>query len=254
MNPYLENPAAFHNFHQLFPFAVIQQLAPQVVPRYVLQTDVEVYIEEPPSTMRRFARPDVFVSDAKPRAPDAAATGSAAPVTASIPLDIDEIRLPAVHVFDPGQRRVVTAIELLSPTNKLKPEHRGKYEQKRRRYLEGNVNLVEVDLLRAGDRMPLDPVPICDYLIAICRASQKPRVGLWPLRLRDPLPKIPIPLRDDDPNNAQLELMLVLNNVYDTAGLGYSLYAQPPDPPLSREDATWAEQLLGAHQQELGID
>jgi hypothetical protein len=52
----------------------------------------------------------------------------------------------------------------------------------------------------------------------------------------------------------QLEPMLVLNNVYDTAGLGYSLYAQPPDPPLSREDATWAEQLLRAHQQELGID
>ena len=58
--------------------------------------------------------------------------------------------------------RVVTAIELLSHSNKWAGEGQDQYRKKQREYLRGGVSLVEIDLLRSGNYVlaaPLSRVP-----------------------------------------------------------------------------------------------
>ncbi len=48
--------------------------------------------------------------------------------------------------------RVITVVEFVSPTNKRPGDGLNKYRQKPLECREGDVNLVEIDLTRAGDR------------------------------------------------------------------------------------------------------
>src|SRR5262249_3643083 len=108
------------------------------------------------------------------------------------------------------------------------------------------TGLVEIDLLRGGPRLPWVGLPTCDYYAIVSRASGRsedpPRADVWPIRLRDPLPSIPIPLLPAEPQPL-LHLPAALHHIYDP---GYSLfiYAPPPEPPLAPADAVWAIQLL----------
>jgi hypothetical protein len=68
------------------------------------------------------------------------------------------------------------------------------------------------------------------------------RVGICPLRLRDRLPTIPIPLRAPDPD-ARLDLQQVLHDVYDAAGYEDYIYTGHPQPPLHPDDAAWVRTL-----------
>jgi hypothetical protein len=103
--------------------------------------------------------------------------------------------------------------------------------------------LVEIDLLRGGPRLPLHPPPQGDYCVLVSRAEERPSVDLWPIRLRDPLPEIPIPLRAVG-ESVPLNLQTILHRVYDAAGYGDYVYQVEPKPPLSGEDQRWAEDLL----------
>jgi hypothetical protein len=104
------------------------------------------------------------------------------------------------------------------------------------------VHLVEIDLLRGYPRLPLDDPPECDYYALVSRAEQRPEFELWSLRLRDPLPVIPVSLRLTDPD-ARLDLQAILQRIYDAAGYEDYIYATDPQPPLTVEDAAWARQL-----------
>ena len=81
-----------------------------------------------------------------------------------------------------------------------------------------------------------------DLGVVLSRAERRPNVSLWPLRLRDPLPVIPVPLRAPDPD-VRLDLREVLDRVYDFAGYADYIYSFTPQPPLHPEDARWAEAL-----------
>src|SRR5262249_501641 len=115
---------------------------------------------------------------------------------------------------------------------------------------------VEVDLLRAGDRVlanlslqdqvaRLDPAP--DYLVLVNRAWL--RVGetlayqLFPIRVAEPLPCIPIPLRQGQ-EEVPLDLQFVFQRVYENGPYwrGAVDYSQPPQPPLPEPPAAWAFQ------------
>ena len=56
-----------------------------------------------------------------------------------------------IEIVDPNSgNRVVTAIEVLSPSNKTGETGREAYQRKQREYIGGGVNLVEIDLIRQG--------------------------------------------------------------------------------------------------------
>jgi hypothetical protein len=168
-----------------------------------------------------------------------------APARAQLPVPIDEERQSFIEIRDRETREVVTVVELLSPSNKRSGPDREQYLAKRLRLLRSWVNLVEIDLLRGGPRLPVIDLPPCDYYALVSRYPERPDAGLWPIRLREPLPVIPIPLRGPHPD-ARLDLQLMLHRLYDAAGYEDYIYTVEPDPALSAEDAAWARSLLPA--------
>src|SRR5262249_37857701 len=106
-----------------------------------------------------------------------------------------------VHQTRP-ERRLVTGIEVLSPSNK-RPGTKGwrLYQRKRQAYRRGLANFVELDLLRRGRRMPMaGPWPDSPYYLLVCRKDQAPRCGVWPAHFLRPLPSLCIPLSAPDPD------------------------------------------------------
>ena len=151
-----------------------------------------------------------------------------------------------LEIRDRRSRELVTVVELLSPANKYAGPDRDAYLQKRWHLLAGRVNLVEVDLLRGGPRLPIPDLPACDYYAFVCRVDDWPDAGLWPLRLADRLPTIPVPLRAGDAD-ARLDLQAVLDAVYDAAQYATDgLYDEEPTPRLTPEQAAWARGLIAA--------
>ncbi|HXG11270.1 MAG TPA: DUF4058 family protein [Gemmataceae bacterium] len=245
MNPYLEQSAVWHDFHERFLPLAAEVLGAQVLPRYFIKIDEHIYVHELAEESRRLAgRADPSVARLVPT-PGPPTVGTellAAPaeVTAA---HIDVQSLSYLEVYDRESRQVVTVVELLSPTNKYAGPDRELYLAKCRQILWRNVHLVEIDLLRGGPRMPWQGMPECDYCVVVSRAGQWPRAGLWPIRLRERLPEIPIPLRAPDPD-ARLDLQHLLHRVYDAAGYAYYIYTGQPEPPLSAEDAAWARSFV----------
>jgi Protein of unknown function (DUF4058) len=200
MDPYLE--ARWHDFHERFlPYAAAH-LARQVLPRYIVLIDENVYDPE-----------------------------------------LDEERESFLGVFDREGRQLVTVVELLSPTNKRPGDNRERYLAKRAEVTNSPAHLVEIDLLRCPQPMPAADRPACVYSVLVSRAGQRPRAGFWPIGLRDPLPTVPVPLRDGDPD-ARLDLHAVLDRVYDDAGYEHFLYDAEPEPRLTAADMVWAHQLI----------
>ena len=245
MDPYLEQPDVWHDFHESFCPACRALLMPQLGRNYDCRIDETVYIRELPFQERRaVGQPDVFVRSGSGSALAAGfAVVSPAPVRGQVLPAVDVLSLSLLRIEDRASRSVVTVIELLSPSNKQPGGDRNRYLEKRRDYLSGDVNLIEIDLLRSGPRMPIVGVPACDYLVIVSRAQQRPDVDLWPLSLHEPLPMLPIPLRAGDAD-LRLDLRAVLDAVYDAADYGRSIYDGTPDPPLTPDSAVWAAERL----------
>jgi hypothetical protein len=141
---------------------------------------------------------------------------------------------------------VVTIVEVLSPTNKRPGgDGRDAYLQKREEVLLSPAHLVELDLLRGGERLPaLKPLPPGDYYAFVSRQRDRPMAAVYAWSLRSPLPAIPVPLAGDD-RDVIPDLQSVFTDVYDRAGYDYTLdYERAVEPTLSEDDATWARERL----------
>jgi hypothetical protein len=244
MNPYLEQNDTWEDFHQRFLTHAADFLSGQVGPSYLVKIEVRLYLHELSAAERRyFGRADVGVTDrhAAPRTPGTTSL-VAAPVHLSLPA-VDIERHSSVEIYDRRQRRVVTVIELLSPTNKTPGPDRNYYLAKRAQTLARRAHLVEIDLLRGGQRPEPPELPACDHYTLVSRVEDRPLLGMWPISLRDRLPIIPIPLSVPDPD-VPLDLKALLDRVYDAADYGKYIYAETPQPPLSPADAAWAAQFV----------
>jgi hypothetical protein len=170
-------------------------------------------------------------------------TGTAeAPARVRLPA-VDRERLSFIEIRDRDGWQLVTVIELLSPTNKYAGPDREQYLAKRHELLASTVHLVEIDLLRGGPRMPLENLPACDYCILVSRVESRPEADAWPVRLREPLPPVPIPLRSPHAD-AQLDLQQLLHRIYDGAGYEDYIYGGQPHPQLNTADTAWARQFV----------
>jgi hypothetical protein len=142
---------------------------------------------------------------------------------------------------------LVTAVAILSFANKRPgPTTYLTYRRKRRALLASAAHLLEIDLLRAGERPPLaEPLPEAPYFIIRSRAERRPVAEVWPLHLQEPLPILPVPLLPPDPD-VPLDLGRALATLYDRSGYDRRIdYTQrPPAPILSVEDGAWLEAHL----------
>ncbi len=158
-----------------------------------------------------------------------------------------ERHLEIVDVSDGG--RVVTAIEILSPANKANVDGQVAYIRKQREYLDAGINLVEIDLIRAGgfvlaiapERLPAS----CrtPYLVCTRRANRPAYAELYPLPLRQSLPNIPIPLRPSD-KDVVLQLQPLLDACYHDGRYHRINYRADPTPRLGEADARWVDEVL----------
>jgi hypothetical protein len=246
MNPFIEQTAHWQDFHTELLTTIRRSLTPQVGPNYIVQLEEHVYIHDmPPEPRRRVGRADVSVARSRAEDPGNGAVGVLeAPAEVQLP-EQDEVRIRFLEVRDRRGRALITVIELLSPSNKRPGEDRDLYLAKRREILRGSAHLVEIDLLRGWAPMPMEDRPACDYSVMVSRAERRPRAGFWMIRLRDPLPVIPIPLRIED-GDARVDLQEALHSAYDAAGYERYIYEEMPEPALSAEDAAWASQFLPA--------
>lgn len=245
MDPYLEG-ALWTTVQFSLSAEMVRQLAPKLRPRYLVLPAERFVMETPESVAVSTADiyPDVGVAETR----SATATAQGATIAAA-PLELATI-IPApiphvtIEIRDTANRQLVTAIEVLSPTNK-RGDGRLEYLAKRRRILLSTAHLLEIDLLRQGQRVPMQkPLPSAPYFIFLSRAEKRPITEIWPISLKEPLPVVPIPLLPDDKDVA-LDLQQVFTTTDDL--LGYDLavdYTQRPEMPLPKEDMAWAETLL----------
>ncbi|MBI5365629.1 MAG: DUF4058 family protein, partial [Planctomycetes bacterium] len=223
MHHYLE--AHWRDIHSRLIIYADDQLQPQ------LPRDLRARVEErvhgdSPMVDSRVVYPDVrVVETARPPRGGAAMTGTA---TTSEPLALDVADEPmpetCLDIVEVGSgHRVVTALEILSAANKDPGEGQVAYLRKQRGMVQGRVNLVEVDLLRAGRRvLKVQPerIPVShrtSYHVCVWRAERPTKVKLCSAPLRAPLPVVRVPLRPTDPD-ATLDLQALVGLCWRIGG------------------------------------
>jgi hypothetical protein len=195
-------------------------LVPQLGPDYFVKVDEHVYFHE--------------MSEET--------TTGVAPCQVTLPV-VDRVGLSYLEIRDRRSRRLVSVIELLSPSNKSPGEDHEQYLAKRAEILSSQAHFVEIDLLRGRGRMPFAEAIACDYCVLVSRYEDRPRADLWPIRLREPLPSVRVPLRGGDAE-PELNLQAILHTLYDRGGYERFIYESEPDPPLRPDDAAWARSLI----------
>lgn len=158
-----------------------------------------------------------------------------------------EIPALSVEIRDVAERRLVTAIEILSPANK-RGEGWEEYDAKRLELLGTRTHLVEIDLLRAGRRIHLiGELPLAPYFVFLSRGQRRPRTQVFSIGLREKLPTIPIPLLPPDPDMA-LDIQAAVDACFNLVRYERLLdYTEPvPPPELSADDAQWVQERIHA--------
>jgi len=254
MDPFIESRRIWSDFHLDLTAEIRAHLNARIQPgyyatavTYVTYDVIEVAHSEP-----RAVSPDVSVWRTDPRVPTPGtmAVIDPSPVQSMVPLEVP-VRLARVEVREAGADTLVTAIEILSPINKRPGRERQKYLRKRRELLCSEVHVMELDLLRGGERSPLETVlPPAPYYVTLARVEHRPYVDVWPIQLTVRLPVLPVPLSAPDPD-VPLDLGAIVPAVYERGGYATRIdYRQPvPPPPLEPEQHAWVEHLLAAYWQ-----
>jgi len=214
MDPYLERHGLWEEVHTNLIVAIRQFLTPILRPKYRIAIGQRIYqallpTQEPLEGIME--RPEEVVER-------------------------------YLEIRDTATQKAITAIEILSPTNKEAKDDRQQYEKKRLTVLASATNLVEIDLLRAGKPFAMKVVGQTEakpshYRIVISRSWQRPGADLYLFSVRQPIPAFLIPLRPGE-QEPVLPLNRILHDLYDQGGYDLAIdYSQPAFPPLAREDA-----------------
>jgi hypothetical protein len=252
MDPYLEG-YLWPDVHNALAAKIRQVLTPLIRPRYAARLSIYVVEDVSPEGDIGILYPDVEIMRTQhPERPSSSlssgaqtSSGSVTPAALTIPVILPvDIQITSVEIRDTAQNQLITSIEILSPVNKREPGLQ-QYRLKRQRLYQAGVHLLELDLLRRGIRpVTHSTLPEVPYLITLTRAHTG-KTDVWPLRLQDVWPNIPIPLRlpDDD---VILNLAQAFTEVYEEAAYDLSIdyHQAPPSPTLSDEDKVWVQKLL----------
>ena len=203
MDPLIEADNWQH-FHSSLTTEITRIVGPQLPSHYRISSEIIGFVEN--SNQHRTSqlyRPDIGISTTGGASDMAEEGGSAMLLTPpSRKFDTTAPQQREIRIFDSNNNRLVTAIEVLSPSNKQgvgKRDHR----QKLRDYHRAGVHTIDIDLLRGGT---------LDYHPALRTETEEPQtpyhvilvqdrfhIAIWDLALTDRLPTIPVPLLYPDP-------------------------------------------------------
>jgi hypothetical protein len=265
MDPYLEAPDIWPDLHEALAGEMRAELNLLLPHPYYARLEVrpEVGIVDDAGTVRRIV-PDVAVikpSDAPPAPATVTVPERRATISASVEVIVgsEALRHQVVEIRDASRgHKLITLIEIVSPSNKRAGVDRRAYLRKQREVLESDASLVEMDLLRAGERLlpnaeleaylvGLDPSPA--YLVLVnrawCRLGVEMAYQLFVVGLREVLPCIAIPLRAGE-DEVKLDLQWIFNQAYDRGPYRRGAVDDEgaPKPPLDPDDRQWVYQQL----------
>ena len=248
MDPYVEMQSAWTDFHNRLIAEICNELGARLTASYVARVDERVEVAawalEPP----RSFRPDFLVGRFEKTAVSSAATLATAPATALEPKlveildrDPEEVRITWVEIRALPDLELVTAVEVLAPINKS-GQGRQIYLEKRDKLHASRINLVEIDLLLGGAPLPMkERIDPGAYYAIFARGARLPLAELYRWTVRDPLPRVPIPLREPDAD-ILIDLALLVDRVYDLGRYARTLRHDTPLPEttsLKPEDRAW---------------
>jgi hypothetical protein len=214
MDPFLENSVLWAGLHQLLIARILIALNSTLPQKYVANITECVYVLQ----------------------------------TEVEAVEVHEPFIEILPVAD--QSRVVTIIEILSPTNKEGGTGRELYLTKQREALRSQAHFLEIDLLRGGQHTiaaPLNHLLLrgsWHSVVCLHRALQGTRFEVWPIPLEKHLPRVCVPLDGDDPD-AMLDVQELFSRCYDEAAYQRRInYKEEPPVRLSPATAQWTDALL----------
>lgn len=241
MDPYLEDPAFWSDFHDSFIVYWADALNAALPDHYEARISGRISLEIPSSNSQSAMRSDVAIRrGGPPESPRWAETSAVATLEPkSIPLQyFEEVRETFLEIRRRPERSVVAMLELLSPFNKSGKD-RLAYLEKRQGILRQDVHLVELDLLKGGERVPLKVEPAGDDFQFVSRSDRRPNCLVYGWSIRKQLPTLPIPLLSTDPD-ILIDLGAVFTTAYDRGRYARSVaYGEPPPGPWDEADREW---------------
>ena len=247
IDPFIEAQGRWLDFHQTFLVVCRSELNRHLPENYVANLEEQVHLVRSSDEPLIPVRPDlVVIRPSGPLEPSGPLAAVRTLESTTIPLawhDLEEVRELWIEIRCLPDMELVTVVELLSPSNKI-GEERVEYLEKRAALLNRAVHIVELDLLLGGRRLPmLRPLPPAHAYAIVSRAEQRPDAQVYGWTLRDPLPTIPIPLENPDPD-IPLRLAPAFAQTYQEGRYGKLIrYDQPIAFPLSDQNQAWVRTM-----------
>lgn len=214
MDPYLEMASTWASFHHQLVTCLYQILLPGLVDRYKARIGQRHYATEQP----------LFTSVVR-----------------------EDLVEEYIEIRQRNESRLVTLVDVVSPTNKLSPQGRQAYLDKRLEGKHHGANLVEIDLVLQGEPMldySREGLPDWDFAVTVTRAAQPERYEIYTATLQKRLPRFRLPLAGDD-RDTVVDLQVAFTRSYDQGGFaGHIDYARDPALPLADDDRKWLNDLL----------
>lgn len=214
MDPFLEDTKLWPVFHHHFVASLFQILLPNLIDRYRARVGQRCYAIEMP----------LFTSVIR-----------------------EEHSEELIEIRQRSDNRLVTLVDIVSPTNKLKMEGRAAYLERRRDARMQNASIVEIDLVLQGEPMldySREGLPDWDYAMTVTRGTQPDRYEIYTSTLQKRLPRFKLPLAADD-RDTVVDLQAAFLRCYDQSGLGHQIdYQTTPACVTEEEDRRWVNELL----------
>lgn len=245
LNSYLQQPVGmWSSFHHELITSLQKQLDRILPPNYYAVAEQGLQLSKVGSEKehRKSVYPDVSIFQSQPSIKPSTSSVAIAPIATILFSEVEElfdeddllIRV-AVYRSEPDDVRgkLITAIEILSKSNKPHSSHFTSYWEKRWNLLQTGVNLVEIDLLHETPpiihRLPSYPdqhEKAYPYNIIVSKPYPNFESGysLWyGTKIGGILPQLPIPLLDEE------EVILDLQASYNDAFSGVRIFWQLVD-------------------------
>jgi hypothetical protein len=243
MNPYLEE--VWSDAHSRLLVYACDQIQRRLPPDLRARIEHHLRVQDDATGQPKDWRADVAVEDSWRLAED---EGGDIAVATPVVVDLDLPELRYLKIIE-NSGRVVTVIELFSPSNKLKLGERFDFEQKRQQCVTSGIAFVQIDLLLQGEPVLHEDAQFvlqqrrAPYHVATHGRLSDGKWRVYPIRLAERLPAVAIPLRPDD-KPAPLELQRLLDVAFETGAYDTFDYRQDPPGPLSDADRAWLDEHL----------
>ena len=214
MDPYLEEDTLWPAFHHHLVMGLYQLLLPALADRYRARV-----------SQRHYATEQVLFTS----------------------IQRDEHLEEYIEIRQRSDGRLVTLLDIASPTNKTTERGRRVYLDKREEAKRLHANLVEIDLVLQGQPLleySRDGLPDWDYAVTVSRARQPERYEIYTATLQKKLPRFRLPLAADDRDHV-LDLPIAFTKCYDVGDFATQIdYERDPAVSLNDEDKKWLDEIL----------